>query len=1034
MVSNIIRFSLVQRVFLIIVGLFLLISGAVAWFSLPIDAFPEISPTQVKVILKAPGMTAEEIEAQVTLPIETELLGIQNKEILRSTTKYAIVDITIDFKEGTDIYWARQQVAEKLANVMPSLPLGLAGGIAPMSTPLSEMFMFSIENPDMSLIERRQLLEWEVRPLLRTVEGVADVNVLGGFAKTFQVNADPIKLSEMGMTFNDLSVKINQSNDNGSVGRINIGSDTLVVRSEGRIQGIEDLKQMVIGQYQNAIVRLEDVAKVEIGHLTRYGSVTRNGEETTQAIVISLKNANTADVIKKVTAKLASIEASLPVGTKINVFYNRKNLIDTAIGTIEEALFIAIALVILILSAFFGNLRAAIAVSLVLPLSAVCTFLLMDKFSMSANLMSLGGLVIAIGMLVDASVVVIENTVNMINKNPALPKLHLIFRACKEVAAPVVSGTIIVIIVFSPLLTLTGLEGKLFKPVAVTIVFAMLSSLILSLTVIPAVASYLLKSDMAAEPKFVLSLQKFYEACLHKVIIAPKAVIISTFVIMGISVVLYFSLGKTFMPVLDEGDIIVQLEKSPSISLQASTDLDIQVQNALLANIPEIKQIVARVGSDEIGLDPMSLNETDVFMELNPKDTWRFATKQALIDDMRKILQGFPGINIGFTQPIQMRVSEMLTGSTGDISIKVFGNDIATLSSLASQISKLTKSIDGAIDVNSAVIEGGDYLNITLKPHIAAEFDMPIAELADYIKAQVETVHISQFIEGKKTTPIVLGMNNNDSSKPSSIEQLKTSNVLLPNAVVLPLSDIADISIKQGPILIERENGNRFSVVSTNVEDRDIVGFVEEIQALLSSELSLPLGYTLSYGGEFENQQRATNNLLIVVPIALALILIILFTTFGSFKIAVLILINIPFAAMGGIIALYLSGEFLSVPATVGFIALLGVAVLNGVVMVSYFEQLKAEVGELITRVVLASKKRLRPVLMTATTAMFGLVPLALASGPGAEIQKPLAIVVIGGLFTSTFTTLFLIPVFYIYLEKYNAKRNEKEGVKHHAE
>jgi cobalt-zinc-cadmium resistance protein CzcA len=1023
MLSKIIQFSLTQRVFVLIVALFLMFAGSAVWFTLPIDAFPDISPTQVKVILKAPGMTAEEIEAQVTLPIETELLGIQNKEILRSTTKYAITDITIDFKEGTDIYWARQQVSERLANVLPSLPARLEGGVAPMSTPLSEMFMFSIKNLNMTLVERRQLLEWEIRPLLRTIEGVADVNILGGFAKTFQISPDPIKLSAIGMTLEQLSETIQLSNQNGSIGRLNIGNDTLVVRSEGRIQSLQDLRQMVIGDYQNTIVRLNDVAQVDTGHLTRYGSVTRNGVETTEAIVISLKNANTAELVENVTAKLSEIQATLPAGTDINVFYNRKNLIDTAIGTIQTALFIAIALVVLILTAFLGNLRAAIAVSLVLPLSAVCTFLLMGLFNMSANLMSLGGLVIAIGMLVDASVVVIENTVNLIKKNTALPKLHLIFRACKEVAVPVVSGTIIVVIVFSPLLTLTGLEGKLFKPVAVTIVFAMLSSLVLSLTVIPAIASFILKADMPGEPKFVRYLQKTYESALQKVIAGPKLVMASTLLVMVLSVGLYFSLGKTFMPVLDEGDIIVQLEKSPSISLQASTLLDIQIENTLLAKIPEIKQIVARVGSDEIGLDPMSLNETDIFMELQPMSTWRFDSKQALIEEMREVLKGYPGINVGFTQPIQMRVSEMLTGSTGDISIKVFGNDIATLSNLAHQINTLTKSIEGAVDVNSAVIEGGDYLNIKIKPNIAAQFTMPISQLSDLIKAQLESVQISEFIDGKKKTPIVLGMQNIDSSKPSSIAELVQINVLLPNGTVLPLSDVADISFKQGPILIERENGNRFAVVSTNVDGRDIVGFVQELQVLLGQEISLPMGYTLNFGGEFENQQRATNNLLLVVPIALALILIILFTAFGSLQKAFLILINIPFATMGGIIALFISGEFLSVPATVGFIALLGVAVLNGVVMVSYFEQLKVEVSNLIERVVLGAKKRLRPVLMTATTAMFGLVPLVLATGPGAEIQKPLAIVVIGGLFTSTFTTLFLIPVFYIYLEKRYAKR-----------
>lgn len=1027
MLSHVIRFSLVQRIFVITASLFLLLVGSAAWFSLPIDAFPDISPTQVKVILKAPGMMAEEIEAQITLPVETELLGIPNKQILRSTTKYAITDITIDFIDGTDIYWARQQVAERLNNVMPSLPEGVVGGVAPMSTPLSEMFMFTLENPNLSLIERRQLLEWEVRPLLRTLDGVADVNILGGFAKTFQVTPDPHKLSTINMTLEQLREVINTNNKNGSIGRLNVGNDAVIVRTEGRIASLQALAEMVIADHNGATVRLRDVASVEVGHLTRYGAVTRNGEETAQAIVISLKNANTAKVVEGVVEKLSEIEATLPSGTDINVFYNRKNLIDTAIGTIKEALIIAIALVIVILAAFLGNVRAAVAVSLILPLSAVSTFLLMHQFNMSANLMSLGGLVIAIGMLVDASVVVVENTVNGLKQNSNMPKLHLIFRACKDVAVPVVSGTIIVIIVFMPLLTLDGLEGKLFKPVAITVVFAMLSALILSLTVIPAVASFLLSAEGNHEPRFVLWLQARYESLLKLVITAPKSTIIATLSVLGISAVLSVFLGKTFMPVLNEGDIIVQVEKSPSITLKASTLLDIQIQNTLLAKIPEIKQIVARVGSDEIGLDPMSLNETDIFMELQPKSTWRFADKQALINEIRSVMEGFTGLNYGFTQPIQMRVSEMLTGSTGDVSIKIFGNDIARLAALAGEISDLGKSIEGAVDVNTAVIEGGDYLSISLYPDIAARFQMTVAQLSMFVQSQMESVQISQFIEGKKVTPIVFGANISNPQRPSSLADLKQMNVLMPDASTLPLTDIASINLKNGPIMIERENANRFAVVTSNVEGRDVVGFVEEFKQLSSQNIDLPVGYTLTFGGEFENQQRATTNLLIVVPISLLLILLILFTTFGSFKTACLILVNIPFATMGGVIALYLSREFLSVPATVGFIALLGVAVLNGVVMVSYFEQLKLETHDLISRVVLGARQRLRPVLMTATTAMLGLAPLALATGPGAEIQKPLAIVVIGGLFTSTFTTLFLIPVFYIWLEKRNDRHDKKQ-------
>ncbi len=1023
MLAAIIRFSLTQRVFVVLISMALLLAGSSAWFSLPIDAFPDISPTQVKVILKAPGMTAEEIESQITVPIETELLGIPNQQILRSMTKYAITDITIDFVEGTDIYWARQQVSERLSNVMSSLPEGLEGGVAPMSTPLSEMFMFSLENPNMTLLEKRQILDWEVRPLLRSIDGVADVNILGGFAKTFQISPDPLKLASAGISFQELANSIYATNKNANIGRIEVGNDTLIIRSEGRVNTLEAIGNIVISSdfELNSAIRLKDVAKLDIGHLARYGAVTRNGVETAEAIVISLKDSNTAEVIKNVTAKLSEIENSLPPNTELNVFYNRKNLIDTAIGTIEQALLIAIVLVIIVLSLFLGDLRAAIAVSLVLPLAAAGTFILMQLVDYSANLMSLGGLVIAIGMLVDASVVVVENTVNNLKNNKGLPKLHLIYRACKDVAGPVVSGTVIVIIVFSPLLTLTGLEGKLFTPVAVTIVFAMISSLLLSLTVIPAFTSFLLNNKETKEPKFLKVLKDSYQRLLTKTIPNPKYVIVGSMACLILSIIFFNFLGKTFMPVLDEGDIIVQLEKSPSISLQASTDLDIQIEKALLANIPEIKQIVSRVGSDELGLDPMSLNETDIFMELAPTEEWRFGTKEELKDAIREVLSEFPGINIGFTQPIQMRVSEMLTGSSGAVTVKIFGDNITELSQLSAQISTLTKGIDGSVDVNASVIEGGDFLTISLKPEIAKDLGISITELSTFVKSQLEQVQISDVIEGKKKTPIVFASHSSDPYKPSNIADIRNMNVLLPNSTVLPLQAIANISFKEGPIMIERENGYRFAAVTSNVKGRDVVGFVSELQTEISEQISLPVGYTVDFGGEFENQQRASSTLLLVVPIALGLIMLILFTTFGSISKAILILANVPFAIMGGIIALFISQEFLSVPASVGFIALLGVAVLNGVVMVSYFEQTKEKVSDLVEGVIEGSKRRLRPVLMTALTAMFGLLPLVIATGPGAEIQKPLAIVVVGGLFTSTFTTLFLIPVFYIWMERRNA-------------
>jgi cobalt-zinc-cadmium resistance protein CzcA len=1016
--ESIIRFSLTQRLFVCIVTLVIMVLGTRAWLHMPVDAFPDISPTQVKIILKAPGMTAEEVESQVTQRIETELLGIPQQAMLRSTTKYAIAVITLDFREGTDIYWARQQVNERLLSIRDSLPPGLSGGVAPMSTPLSEMFMFTVDNPSMSLMELRQLLDWEIRPALRTVEGVADVNVLGGFARTFQISPYPGKLAAVGMDLEQLAEVVSANNLNLGAGRLTQGNDAIIVRAEGRIQDLAALQDLVVKAQGKRVYRLADIAEVSIGHLSRYGAVTRDGKEAAEALVIALKNSNTAQVVAELKSKLAQLQPALPEGTRINVFYDRATLIHTAISTISNALVQAIVVVIILLVVFLGDYRAAVVVSLSLPLAALATFSLMMHFGLSANLMSLGGLVIAIGMIVDSSVVVVENIVTQLAAGKPLPRMHVIYRAANDVASPVFSGTAIILIVFSPLLTLTGLEGKLFTPVAITIVFALFSALVLSLTLVPVVASLLVNQHSARLPRVVTALQSYYQRSLERVMGRPAPLLLVFILLLVLSGLLFTLIGKTFMPVLDEGDIIVQLEKAPGISLAASVALDKQIERALLERVPEIRQIVARTGSDEIGLDPMGLNETDIFMELEHRSEWRFASKEQLIEAIRQVLFEFPGINFGFTQPIQMRVAEMLTGSSGDLAIKLFGPEIPVLAELARQITELTRSVRGSVDVQSSTIEGGQLLNIKLHEGIARQFNLSTHEFARYVRSQLEGVAISEIVQGRQRTPVMIATMGLQEQSLGTISDLRQQLLVIPGGRIVPLADLAEVRLDEAPLLIEREKGGRFAVVTSNVSGRDIVGFVGELDSRIRETIELPSGYTVVFGGEFENQRRAMRNLLIVIPVALLLILIILFVTFQSMAKAALILGNIPFAVMGGIVALYLTGHYLSVPASVGLIALLGVAVLNGVVMVSYFEQTRFSGGDLVARIQHGAGRRLRPILMTATTAMFGLMPLAFASGPGAELQKPLAIVVIGGLFTSTITTLYLLPVFYFYLER----------------
>lgn len=1009
---------LIQRWVVVAMAVLFGIFGVRAWLQLPIDAFPDISPTQVKIILKAPGMTPEEVERMVTRPLEIAIQGIPNQRLLRSTIKYAITDITIDFVDGTDVDWARQQVINRLSEVRPELPVGLLGGVAPMSTPLSDVFMFTIESPTLDIRERRKLLERVIRPALRVVPGVADVNVLGGDAVVLNIQPDNSMLQSAGLTFEDLVQQVEQQNLNQGVGRLDLGTEAITVRVQGQLTSPEILSQVTIRNAAGESFRLADLARIQFDRQERYGAVTRDGKaEAVEGLVMALRGANTGDLIEAVQQKIAEIQPSLPADVKVNVFYNRQNLIDTAVGTVEEALALAIIFVIVVLVLFLGNLRAALLVAINLPLAALCTFLLMRLTGMTANLMSLGGLVIAIGMLVDSSVVVVENTLARLAGQKPLPKLHIILQAVKEVSVPVISGTLIVVIVFLPLLTLDGLEGKLFIPVALTIVFALLSSLMLSLTLLPALAGWLLKSESEHHPHWYATLQRFYVRQLGKVLSNWRTFIVSISLIFIVSIFTFTQLGRTFMPTLDEGDIMLQIEKIPSISLAESIELDKKIEAELLRQIPEIIQIVARTGSDEIGMDPMGLNETDLFMQLKSQNDWRFGSKNELEADIRRVIAQFPGVNFGFTQPIDMRVSEMLTGARGDVAIKIFGADLAVLAELAQQTAAIVSAEQGAIDTQTAVTEGSKLINISLHPQAMALYAIDSALLANRVRSSLEGISAGYIMDGEWPVPLLIRQRHDVTA-----QTLGQMPVLLDGHNLASLSDIAVIERSDGPVVISREGGSRYALVRTNVEGRDLVGFVSSVKERINVSLQLPQGYRLVYGGQFENQQRAAGRLLLVVPISLALIFFILLGTFRDSKKAVLVLTNIPFALTGGIFGLFITGEYLSVPASVGFIALMGVAVLNGVVMISHYEDLHAAGMPLQRLVREGAERRLRPILMTASTALLVLLPLLFVSGPGSELQKPLAIVVISGLFTATIVTLFLMPGAYQWLMRKQIK------------
>ncbi len=1010
MMTNLIRFALSQRLLMMLMVVLLAGGGYHAFTQLPIDAFPEVSPTQVKVIVKAPGMTPEEVEARITAPIEVELLGIPHQTMLRSIAKYALTDITVDFQEGTDIYWARQQIAERLNTMWGNLPAGIKGGIAPMTTPLGEIFMFTVEGGGLSLMEHRSLLDWVIRPALRTVSGVADVNSLGGLVRSFEVIPDNVRLSARGISMAQLIAALQNNNRNDGAGRMTDGEEALIVRVEGRILTLDDVSVIVVDNKNGIPITVGDVATIQIGALTRYGAVSKNGEgEVATGLVLSLRGTNARQTIIDIERKLAEISPGFPKGVEAKVFYNRGKLVDHAVDTVRHALLEAIALVLILLILFLGNLRAALVVALALPLAALFTFILMNTMGMSANLMSLGGLAIAIGMLVDAAVVVVENLITHLahtEKARHLPRLHVIYRATREVAQPVVSGILIIIIVFLPLLTLQGLEGKLFTPVALTIVFALSGSLVLSLTVIPVLASYLLKEVSHEEPWLPRQLQKLYQPALVWCMANSLKVFITAGSLLVLTVLVFTQIGSTFMPTLDEGDIIVNLEKLPSITLEQSVALDIQVQLNLLKNIPEIVDIVARVGSDELGLDPMSLNDTDAFLILKPKKDWRMDSKEQLLDEIRKVMAQTPGIAFQFTQPIEMRVSEMLTGTRGDVAVKLFGTDLAVLNEKAQQIAEVLRNINGASDVFAKQNDGMQFLQLTIDKSAAGRLGLDSDSIETLLRAQIEGLKLGIVQEGIKRTPLLLRGDSNT----ANFDNLQ---IALPNGGNVPVTAIAKIEKVEGVVSVSRERGQRFVVITSNVLNRDLVSFVDEVRKTVAEKIDLPTGYTVEFGGQFENQQRAAATLSVVVPISLGLIFLLLFTTFGSVRQAVLVLSNIPLAMIGGVFALWLSGEYLSVPASVGFIALLGIAVLNGVVMVSYFNQLIATGMDLAQVVLVGSSRRLRPVLMTASIAAFGLIPLLFATGPGSEIQRPLAIVVIGGLVSSTFLTLFMLPILF---------------------
>ncbi len=1015
MLSSLIGAALSQRLLVFLGAVGLIAWGAVSVQKLPIDAFPDVAPVQVLVSMRAPGLPPEELERRVTSPVEIAMRGIPNLVQMRSATRFSVTLMTFEFAEGTDIFWARTQVNERLQEVRDQLPDGTSGGLAPIVTPLAEMVMFTVESESMSGQEKRSLVDWTIRPALRGVPGVADVNVLGGHVRSFEVVPSAPAMAARGITTEMLERVLVANNRNDGAGRVRSGEEAVLVRAEGRIRTVDDVRATVVSSGPTGIVRVADVADVRIGALPRNGVVTADGEgEAVWALVLGLRGANARSVVEGVKQQLAELGPSLPDGARIEIFYDRSDLTGQAAWTVQKVLLEAVVLVLALLLLFLGNLRAAVVVSLILPLSVLTTFGVMRAFGMSANIMSLGGLAIAIGLLVDCAVVVVENLEHRLARlrQPTMSdRLRITREATQEVALPLLAGVIIIVTVFTPLLSLQGLEGRLFAPVAITIGFALGAALLLSLTVVPVLAASLLRAGVEHEPWLVRRLHRFYDPLLATVMRRPVFLVVAAGIGIAAALVVFPRIGSTFMPVMDEGTPIVTIRKHPTVSLEETAQIDLRVQRELKAAVPEIRRIIARSGADELGLDPVGLNETDMLLVLAPKVQWRNPDTDWLIDQLRQVLDGMPGISFSFAQPIDMRVQEMIIGARGDVVVKVFGDDIAELNRIARDVSSTLRQIGGATDVFALRNSGMRYLTVAVDRLRAGRFGLNATQMQDAMRAWVDGRQIGLVLEGAARTPLVIRGEERLRASTHDIERIP---IVLGNGAVIELRQVADVRLEDGPIQVIREGGERFANVLANVRDRDLVGFVDEAKRAVAEKVKVPKGYRLVWGGQFENQQRASARLALVVPIALGVIFLLLYMTFNSLRQAVLVFCIVPFAAVGGVVALWASGEFLSVPASVGFIALIGIAVLNGVVMVSYINQVVASGQHGLRQAVMeGARRRLRPVTLTACIAALGLVPFLFATGPGAEIQRPLAIVVIGGLVTATALTLLLLPVLY---------------------
>ncbi|ROH86215.1 efflux RND transporter permease subunit [Pseudomethylobacillus aquaticus] len=1028
MIESIIRGALQQRIVMVVLALAMLVAGVFAVQKLSVDAFPDVTNVQVLIAAQSPGRSPEEVERFITVPLEIAMTGLPGLTEMRSLNRNGLSLITLVFTDSTDVYFARQLVMERLMEVVQRMPEGVTPILGPVSTGLGEVYQYTLENPadgnkelsQEELTERRSIQDWVVRPLLRGIPGIAEINSQGGYVKQYQALVNPDRMNHYGLKLKDVYEALARNNANSGGGILPHYAEQYLIRGVGLVQNLDDIRSIVLKEQNGVPVYMRDVAEVQLGYEVRVGGVIKNGvTESVGGIAIMIRGGNAKEVVSRIKDRVKEIneQGLLPNNLQIVPYYDRSELVDAALGTVTKVLIEGIFLVVIVLFLFLGDVRSSLIVVATLVLTPLLTFMAMNYYGISANLMSLGGLAIAIGLMVDGSVVVVENTFHHLGHRKGESKIRVVFEAASEVATPVLFGVGIIILVFLPLMTLQGMEGKMFAPLAYTIAIALFVSLVLSLTLSPVLCSYVLKGGSGEDTRMIQAIKRPYVKMLNWALINEKKTIVTASAVFVGTLLVVPLLGTSFIPEMKEGSIVPGINRVPNISLEESMKMEAEGMRLIMEKVPGVKSAISGIGRGESPADPQAQNESTPIVSLKPREEWPEGwTQDTIAEKMREVLeQGLPGVQVIMAQPISDRVDELLTGVRADVAVKIFGDDMALLKAKADELSKIAGGVQGATEIKVEKVTGQQYLNIVIDRQAIARHGINASEVHDVIETAIGGKVATEIFEGQRRFSAAVRF---PESFRNNIDAIGNILITSANGSRVALRDLADIAVREGPAQISRELGKRRIVVGINVKDRDLGGFVAELQQVLGSKMKLPEGYYLEYGGQFQNLERALGHLSIIIPVTIAAIFFLLFLLFKSLRFATMIIMVLPFASIGGILALFVTGEYLSVPASVGFIALWGIAVLNGVVLVSYIRTLRDDGRSQMDAILEGCKQRFRPVMMTATVAMLGLVPFLFATGPGSEIQRPLAIVVIGGLITSTLLTLVVVPTLYKKFEE----------------